>query len=172
MPEDHQDQTDYGETPEGEREAAFFGNRDFAFMQGVTKEFINDIVRTTIAYFKPLPGDTETDIYGESPNGKQYYRPMEMNALLVPDDQQTTAEDFGFDTDQSIQIGFQREELKKNQFYPEEGDVFEWSNYYFEVGSTVDNTLLATRFYFRHGVVVNAHRTRLSREQVADQDFN
>lgn len=170
--DDEEEQVDYGEAPEEEEQPFFLGNRDFAFMQGVNKEFINQIVNTTVLYYKPIPADTQTDIYGESPQGKKYFKPLKLKGLIIPEDQQTQDEDFGFEVQQDLQVGFQREELKKHQFYPEEGDVIEWSNYYFEVGTTVDNTLLATRFFFRHGVVVNVHSTRISKEQIVDREFH
>lgn len=168
--DDREEKVDYTDAAR-DQEATFLGNRDFAFMQGLNKEFINRIVDVAVGYYKPVPEDIDTDIYGESPEGKVYYQPMKLHALLIPEDQETKDEDFGFEVQQDLQIGFQREELKKHDFMPSEGDVVEWSNYYFEVGSTVDNTLLATRFFFRHGVVVNAHSTRLSKEQITDRHY-
>jgi len=169
--DDEREEVDYSNFRPDE-EATFLGNNDFAFMQGLNKEFINRIVDTTVLYYKPAPSHTDSDIYGESPEGKFYYKPMELKGLIIPEDQETQDEDFGFEVQQDLQIGFQREELKKHQFYPEEGDIIEWSNYYFEVGSTVDNTLLASRFFMRHGAVVNVHSTRLSKEQIVDENYN
>jgi hypothetical protein len=153
-----------------DQNAKFFGNRDFAFMQRVNKEFINEVVNTPVTYYRVCPDDTATNIYGEAPQGKVYFTPIQIQALLVPQDQQTEQMQAGFDVKQDLEIGFQREELKKHDIYPEEGDLVQWSNLYFEVAGTVDNGLLATRFYFRHGVVLSLNQTRISNIQIVNPD--
>lgn len=152
------------------REAKFFGNRDFAFMQRVNRELIEEVVDTPVMYYRVCAGDTATNIYGEAPGGKTYFDPIQVSGLIVPQDQQTDQTEAGFEVTQDLEIGFQRERLKKHDIYPEEGDLVEWSNLYFEVAGTVDNSLLASRFYLRHGVVLTLNQTRVSNIQTVSPD--
>ena len=52
---------------------ALFGRkRDVSLIKNISKELINDIIQTEIAYYKFALEQTSTNVYGEAP-GKNYY---------------------------------------------------------------------------------------------------
>jgi hypothetical protein len=100
-----------------------------------------------------------------------YRPPFQIKVLITPEDQQTDRQNTGGPTKkQSMQFGIQREVLKKFDIYPEEGDVIQWSNLYFEVKEVVDNTLVGDKFNLRHAVTVRTEQTRISKINVIDPD--
>jgi hypothetical protein len=161
---------DYGRD-QPDQQQFFVGGNDWAFIQGVNEEYVDEIIDIPIIYYKILPQETVTNLYGESPEGEVYRPPFQIKVLITPEDQQTDRQNTGGPTKkQSMQFGIQREVLKKFDIYPEEGDVIQWSNLYFEVKEVVDNTLVGDKFNLRHAVTVRTEQTRISKINVIDPD--
>ena len=62
----------------------------------------------------------------------------------------------------SIEVYFHRTTLKEADFFPEIGDIIDWNDGYYEVGSVTEPQLIGGHSGFRHQIKVNAHRSRLS----------
>ena len=66
---------------------ALFGRkRDVSLIKNISKELINDIIQTEIAYYKFALEQTSTNVYGEAP-GKNYYEPLKIASLINRQDQ-------------------------------------------------------------------------------------
>lgn len=167
---DLNDKDDYGKS-RPEQQQFFIGERDYAFIQGFNEEYIEDIVNIGVTYYKVAPGETATNLYGEGTEGKVYYPPFQIKVLLDPQDQQTDRQDTAGPTKkQNMEFSIQREMLKKYDIYPEEGDLIQWSNLFYEIKSITDNKILGTNYHLRHGVTVQAVQTRLSQINIVDPD--
>ena len=81
---------------------ALFGRkRDVSLIKNISKELINDIIQTEIAYYKFALEQTSTNVYGEAP-GKNYYEPLKIASLINRQDQAWSSDDFGPDINQII----------------------------------------------------------------------
>ena len=147
----------------------FIGPNDWAFIQGVNREFIDEVVNTSVVLYQVVPEETYADIYGDAPDGKVYTVPLSIEVLITPQDQQTARQTGGPEKKQTLQFAVQREVLKEFDIYPKEGDIVQWSNnLYYEIKTTVDNNLLSSKPHYRHGVTVTAESTRISKINIID----
>lgn len=161
MSENIDDGTDYGQ----QEQHFFIGANDWANMQHLNREFIEDIQRDEILFYAINEDHTETNVYGETKDGDQryVYPPISMKVMLDIDDQESTKQmASGSSNMQSMTVYFQREMLRRLDLYPEPGDIFQWSNLYFEIKSYADNDLIGTKTQLRHSMSVKAVQTRLS----------
>ena len=90
--------------------ALFGGSRDVSLFKSVSKELINDIIQTEIAYYKFALEQTNVNVYGEAPN-KNYYEPLKIACLINRQDQSWSSDDFGPDVTQIINFRFLKQEL-------------------------------------------------------------
>ena len=81
--------------------ALFGGSRDISLFKNVSKELINDIIQTEVAYYKFALEQTSVNVYGEAP-GKNYYEPLKIASLINRQDQSWSSDDFGPDVNQSL----------------------------------------------------------------------
>ena len=66
--------------------ALFGGKRDISLFKNISKELINDIIQTEVAYYKFALEQTKINVYGEAP-GKNYYEPLKIASLINRQDQ-------------------------------------------------------------------------------------
>ena len=66
---------------------------------------------------------------------------------------------------------FQRENLASGSlnFYPENGDIVDWNDYYWEINGTTEPQLFGGHPNFKHNIVATAHRSRLSSLQIEER---
>ena len=88
--------------------ALFGGSRDISLFQNLSKELINDIIQTEVAYYKFALEQTKINVYGEAP-GKNYYEPLKIACLIDRQDQSWTSDDFGSDVNQTISLSVLKE---------------------------------------------------------------
>ena len=81
--------------------ALFGGKRDVSLFKSISRELVNDIVQTEIAYYKFALEQTKANVYGEAP-GKNYYEPLKIAGLIAREDQSWSSDDFGPDINQVI----------------------------------------------------------------------
>ena len=91
--------------------ALFGGSRDISLFNTVSKELINDIIQTEIAYYKLALEQTKINVYGEAPQ-KNYYEPIKIASLINRSDQSWSSDDFGSDINQSVEFLLLKDELK------------------------------------------------------------
>ena len=123
----------------------FISPRDLTFFQSINEELINKIVETEIVLFKTIIEDSNTDnIYGESPD-RRYKVGIELNCLINRDNEVSRQSDFGQNISQNISVSINRYQLEQKNVYPENGDVIEWSDYYYEIDNVAKNQRIAGR---------------------------
>ena len=84
---------------------------------------------------------------------------------------QVTQDEFGADTNSSIEMFFQRENLSSGSlnFYPEIGDIVDWNDYYWEINGVTEPQLFGGHPNFNHSIKASAHRSRLSNLQIEER---
>ena len=124
--------------------ALFGGLRDISLFHNLSKELINAIIQTAVAYYKFALEQTKANVYGEAP-GKNYYEPMKIACLIDRQDQSWSSDNFGSDINQTINFKFLKEELRNINLLPEVGDLLLFRNNFYEVDSRVENQLIFGR---------------------------
>ena len=154
--------------------ALFGGSRDISLFKNISKELINDIIQTEIAYYKFALEQTSTNVYGESPS-KNYYEPLKIASLINRQDQLWSSDDFGPDVNQIINFRFLKQELKDINLVPEVGDILLFKNNFYEVDTRVENQLIlgkdpdyaistgATDFGNSHSIILTGHLSRVEK---------
>ena len=154
--------------------ALFGGSRDISLFKSVSKELINDIIQTEIAYYKFALEQTNVNVYGEAP-GKNYYEPLKIASLINRQDQSWSSDDFGPDVNQTIGFTFLKQELVDINLVPEVGDLILFRNNFYEVDSKIENQLFMCRdpdyalstetvdFGGSYSMIVNTHISRVEK---------
>ena len=118
---------------------ALFGKaRDINLFHTINSELIKDILQTEVAYYKFALEQTTSNVYGES-MGKVYYEPLKIAGLINLADQSWTSDDFGSDSNQSLQVLFLKNELVTINLVPQVGDIMLYFNNFYEVDTLVEN---------------------------------
>tara|TARA_R110002167_G_scaffold141432_1_gene329705 strand:- start:5853 stop:6401 length:549 start_codon:yes stop_codon:yes gene_type:complete len=118
----------------------FGGSRDISLFNNISKELINDIIQTEVAYYKFALEQTKTNVYGEAPQ-KNYYEPLKIASLIDRSDQNWTSDEFGPDVNQSITFTFLRKEFIELNLFSDVGDLILFRNNFYEVDSRIENQL-------------------------------
>ena len=124
--------------------ALFGGSRDISLFKNVSKELINDIIQTEVAYYKFALEQTNVNVYGEAP-GKNYYEPLKIACLINRTDQAWSSDQFGSDINKIIQFSFLKDELKEINLIPEVGDLLLFRNNFYETDGKIENQLILGR---------------------------
>ena len=120
--------------------ALFGGSRDISLFNTISKELINDIIQTEVAYYKFALEQTKTNVYGEAPQ-KNYYEPLKIASLIDRSDQTWTSNEFGPDVNQIINFTFLRKEFINLNLFSDVGDLILFRNNFYEVDSRIENQL-------------------------------
>ena len=154
--------------------ALFGGSRDISLFKSVSKELINDIIQTEVAYYKFALEQTNVNVYGEAP-GKNYYEPLKIASLINRQDQSWSSDDFGPDVNQTIGFTFLKQELVDINLLPEVGDLILFRNNFYEVDSRIENQLFMGRdpdyalsketsgFGGSFSMIINTHISRVEK---------
>ena len=154
--------------------ALFGGSRDVSLFNNISKELINDIIQTEIAYYKFALEQTSVNVYGEAP-GKNYYEPLKLASLINKQDQAWSSDDFGPDVNQTIGFTFLKQELKDINLVPQVGDLILFKNNFYEVDSRIENQFIlgrdpdyalsteTTNFGDSFSIIVNTHISRVEK---------
>ena len=84
--------------------ARFVTQRDFEFIQHITRELIDETMDVAVILYKIVVGSTRVNIYGESAS-KPRYTPVKVNAI-VKYDKNIVNNDDGFGINQRQQVEF------------------------------------------------------------------
>lgn len=121
--------------------ALFGSQRDILFFKGIAREVIENIVSTSIGYYKIMLSDTPTNVYGEAMN-KYYIGPVLINCLIERSDTTSTQTDISLDLNRVFKFRFLKDHLVEANVFPEIGDIIMWNENYFEVDNVVENQLI------------------------------
>jgi hypothetical protein len=92
--------------------ARFVTQKDFEFIQHITRELIDETMDVGVILYKIVVGSTKVNIYGES-TIKPRYTPVKVNAIVKYDKNTTVSEgDFGSNQEQQVEFRFAIPTLK------------------------------------------------------------
>ncbi len=147
----------------------FFTPRDdIKLFDAINEELIDELVGQTVDIYKVNLDDTESNLYGES-TSKTFDVGFRVNCLIQFNEPETTMNEFGSDTNASIELYFHRNSLKDTDFFPEIGDIVDWNQFYWELNSVTEPQLVSGHQGFRHQIKATAHRARLSSLQIEER---
>lgn len=140
--------------------ARFVTQRDFEFIQHITRELIDETMDVGVVLYKIVVGSTTINIYGEA-TSKPRYTPVKVNAI-VKYDKNTLERDegFGVNQDQQVEFRFARRMLQEVSTYPEIGDIVGYNNHYYEIHNITETQLIAGKPGFNTAIICMAHLTR------------
>ena len=119
------------------------------------------IINQTVVVYKVSVYDTESNMYGESAEGKVYKPGVNLPCLVDAENFDFNTDEFGPDQRQNVSFAFQRAYLVEVNVKPDIGDIFKWNEGYFEVNSYNENQLVGGDPTKSHSIVVQAHLVRM-----------
>jgi len=146
----------------------FVPQKEINLIDAMNEELIDEIVGQTVDIYKISVEDTNENLYGES-STKYYNDGFRVNCLINYIAPTIESDDFGADTNTSIEMFFLRTTLSEAGFYPEIGDIVNWNDFYFEINSVTEPQLIAGHQEFKHDIIAVAHRSRMSSLQIEER---
>jgi hypothetical protein len=140
--------------------ARFVTQRDYEFIQHITRELIDETMDVGVVLYKIVVGSTKVNIYGES-TIKPRYTPVKVNAIIKYDKNQPASDEgFGLNMEQQTEFRFSRRLLKEVNTYPEMGDIIGYNNHFYEIHNITETQLIAGKPNFNTAIICMAHLTR------------
>lgn len=140
--------------------ARFVTQRDFEFIQHITRELIDETMDVSVVLYKIVANAAKVNIYGES-TAKARYTPVKVNAIVNYNKNTVSSGDgFGVDQQQRVDFRFARRMLKEVNTYPEIGDIIGYNNHYYEINNIQETQLIAGKPGFNTAIICVAHLTR------------
>jgi|TARA_B100000424_G_scaffold81277_1_gene60888 hypothetical protein len=146
----------------------YYGTKDLATIEKFNRELLGEpnisddgIIDQFIILYKVSVYDTETNMYGESSEGKVYKQGVKLPCIVDAEDFDFDISEFGADNRQSVSFAFQRAYLVEVDVRPDIGDIFKWNEGYFEVNTYNENQLVGGQPDNSHSIVVQAHLVRM-----------
>ena len=148
----------------------FLPQKEFDLINSMNEELIDELVGQSVDIYKVNVERSSENLYGESTT-KYYDVGFRVNCLINYNEPEVIQDEFGADTNSTIEIFFQRENLASGSlnFYPEAGDIVDWNDIYWEINGTTEPQLFAGHPNFKHNIVATAHRSRLSSLQIEER---
>ena len=148
----------------------FIPQKEFDLLNQMNEELIDEIVGQSVDIYKVNVEKTDSNLYGES-TAKYYDIGFRVNCLIEYAAPEINQDEFGSDLNSNITMFFQRENLASGSlnFYPENGDIVDWNDYYWEINGTTEPQLFAGHPAFKHQIKATAHRSRLSSLQIEER---
>ena len=146
----------------------YYGAKDLATIEKFNRELLGEpnisddgIINQFVILHRVSVYETDTNMYGEASEGKDYKRTVKLPCIVDAADFDFNYDDFGPDNRQSVSFAFQRAYLVEVDLKPEIGDIMKWNDGYFEVDKFNENQLIGGNFDNSHSIVVQAHLTRM-----------
>jgi hypothetical protein len=140
--------------------ARFVTQRDFEFIQHITRELIDETMDVAVILYKIIVESAKVNIYGESTT-KPRYTPVKVNAIIKYDKNTPVREEgFGVNQDQQTEFRFARRMLQDVNTYPEIGDIIGYNNHFYEIHNITETQLIAGKPGFNTAIICMAHLTR------------
>ena len=148
----------------------FIPQKEFDLINSMNEELIDEVVGQSVDIYKVNVERTDENLYGESTT-KYYDIGFRVNCLILYNEPEIIQDEFGADNNSSIEMYFQRENLSSGSlnFYPENGDIVDWNDIYWEINGTTEPQLFAGHPNFKHQIKATAHRSRLSSLQIEER---
>ena len=146
----------------------FYGNKDLATFEKFNRELLGEpnisddgIIDQFVILYRTSVYDTETNMYGESSQGKVYKKGVKLPCVVDAEDFDFNISEFGADNRQNVSFAFQRAYLVELDLRPDIGDILQWNEGYFEVKSYNENQLIGGNPDNSHSIVVDTHLVRM-----------
>jgi hypothetical protein len=140
--------------------ARFVTQRDYEFMQHITREMIDETMDVGVILYKIVVQSAKINIYGESTE-KPRYNPVKVNAVVnYNKNTAISGEGFGVNQEQRVDFRFARRMLQEVNTYPEIGDIIGYNNHYYEINNIQETQLIAGKPGFSTAIICVAHLTR------------
>ena len=146
----------------------FYGNKDLATIEKFNRELLGEpniddcgIIDQFVILYRTSVYDTETNMYGEASQGKNYKQGVKLPCIVDAEDFNFEYTDFGPDNSQNVKFAFQRAYLVEVDLKPDIGDILKWNEGYFEIKDYNENQLIGGDPTKSHSIVVSAHLTRM-----------
>ena len=146
----------------------FYGNKDLATFEKFNRELIGEpniddcgIIDQFVILHRVSVYDTETNMYGEASQGKNYKQGVKLPCIVDAEDFNFEYTDFGPDNTQNVKFAFQRAYLVEVDLKPDIGDILKWNEGYFEIKDYNENQLIGGDPTKSHSIVVQAHLVRM-----------
>ena len=147
----------------------FLGPKDIRFFQSINKELIDWVIETDIILYKTIVIESNVDdIYGESVD-RTYYTGINFNCIINRSNQESFQTDFGQNMRQTFEAAINRELLEQHNIIPENGDIVEWNDAYWEINNVEENQYLAGRKLLNWSYVFQAHASNVSHLNIAER---
>ena len=148
----------------------FVPQKEFDLINAMNEELIDEIVGQSVDIYKVNIDNTNENIYGESTT-KYYEVGFRVNCLILFNEPDIVQDEFGGDSNSSIEMYFQRENLASGSlnFVPEMGDIVDWNDHYWEINGTTEPQLFVGHPEYKHQIKATAHRSRLSSLQIEER---
>jgi len=148
----------------------FIPQKEIKVIDSMNEELIDEIVGQSVDIYKINVEKTEENLYGESTT-KYYDVGFRVNCLIMFNEPEVNQDEFGADVNSNIEIYFQRNNLASGSlnFYPEIGDIVDWNDFYWEIGSVTEPQLIAGHQNYKHSIKALANRSRLSSLQIEER---
>ncbi len=116
----------------------FIGTREQAFVNDVTKEFVKDVVGQFIIYYPISILLTQVhEVYDEAVE-KVFENPFKLDVLAGQPDRENTYNQFGLDSETSLELFVQARDLIDKDLEVSIGDFFVYGNEVFEITDALD----------------------------------
>lgn len=148
--------------------ARFSLDRDIRFFRDISRELVDDVITTTVLFYKLIVEESKTNLYGES-LGKTYYRPIQTTCIIERADTTVNYEGFGSDQSQTVEFRFNRFTLESKDFYPEIGDIIFHNNAYFEVDNVREDQLIGGRPDEKFSIICSTFMSRRTTIQTEER---
>jgi hypothetical protein len=140
--------------------ARFVTQRDFEFIQHITRELIDETMDVEVILYKIILDTVKVNIYGESVT-KPRYTPVKTNAIVKYDKNTTLVGDgFGVNQEQLVEFRFARRMLQEIKTYPEIGDIIGYNKHFYEINNITETQLIAGKPGFNTATICMTHLTR------------
>jgi hypothetical protein len=148
----------------------FIPQKEINLIDSMNEELIDEILGQSVDIYKVSVENTDANMYGES-TAKYYNVGFRVNCMLLHNQPDTLQDEFGAETNVSIEMYFQRNNLASGslEFFPEVGDIVDWNDQFWEMNSVTEPKLIGGHPNFRHNIVSRAHRSRLSNLQIEER---
>ena len=148
----------------------FIPQKEIKVIDAMNEELIDEIVGQSVDIYKINVERTDENLYGESTT-KYYDVGFRVNCLIQFNEPEVNQDEFGADVNSSIELYFQRNNLASGSlnFYPEIGDIVDWNDFYWEIGSVTEPQLIGGHQKYKHSIKALANRSRLSSLQIEER---
>lgn len=138
----------------------FVTQRDYEFIQHITREMIDETMDVGVVLYKIVLDSVRVNLYGESVS-KPRYTPVKVNAVVNYNKNMATSGDgFGVEQQQRVDFRFARRMLQEVNVYPEIGDIIGYNNHYYEINNITETQLVASKPGFSTALICVTHLTR------------